>query len=339
MFQQLADWSLREFPELPWRKNRSLYRTLVSEIMLQQTTVQTVLKHFERFMSEYPTPEKFAKATEEEILIAWKGLGYYRRARNLKKACVTICEKYNGEIPLDFDSLISINGIGIYTANAILAMGANQRALALDANLERVISRIYGIKEPKGLKLQKEIAKRFNNHEICREIGPIGARVFNEALMDLGRNYCQARKASCELCFLSKDCFAFNNKVTDQLPVVVDKIKESFDLSLLRVIVEKEGKYLTYKKSSSQWLSGQNEIPTFVIKSNDPTFDQYPKINGDFHLLPSFKSGITKYKISNFVIWVNEVEAREIGLNLDDYNYSDTNLSTGSQKAIDLIRS
>jgi len=179
MFQNLAKWSLEEFSNLPWRQNRSLYRTLVSEIMLQQTTVSTVLKHFERFMQQYPTPDLFAKATEEELLIAWKGLGYYRRARNLKKACITICEKHNGEIPLDFNTLISIHGIGVYTANAILAMGADKRALALDANLERVISRIYGIKEPKGLKLQKEIAKRFNNNEICNEIVPIGARVFN----------------------------------------------------------------------------------------------------------------------------------------------------------------
>jgi len=339
MFQNLAKWSLEEFSNLPWRQNRSLYRTLVSEIMLQQTTVSTVLKHFERFMQQYPTPDLFAKATEEELLIAWKGLGYYRRARNLKKACITICEKHNGEIPLDFNTLISIHGIGVYTANAILAMGADKRALALDANLERVISRIYGIKEPKGLKLQKEIAKRFNNNEICNEIVPIGARVFNESLMDLGRNYCQARKASCEICFLSKDCFAFKNKMTDQLPVVVEKTKESFELSLLRVIVEREGKYLTYKKSSTQWLAGQNEIPTFMIDSKDPKLNQYPKIVGEFNLLPSFKSAITKYKILNFVIWVNEKEAKEMGLDLNKYSYSNTNLSTGSEKAIDLIKS
>jgi A/G-specific adenine glycosylase len=336
MFQKLANWSLGEFSELPWRKNRSLYRTLVSEIMLQQTTVSTVLKHFERFMDAYPTPNLFAKATEEELLVAWKGLGYYRRARNLKKACITICEKYNGEIPLDFDVLITIHGIGIYTANAILAMGADQRALALDANLERVISRIYGIKVPKGLKLQKEIAKRFNNNEVCNEIDFIGARVFNESLMDLGRNYCQARKASCEICFLNKECFAFKNKVTDQFPVVVEKSKESFELILLRVIVKVDGKYLTYKKTSSQWLAGQNEVPTFVISSNDNEFNQYPVIGGDFSLLPSFKSAITKYKITNIVIWVNEKEATEIGLDLNEYKYSNTNLSTGSQKAIDI---
>src|SRR5690554_2933939 len=108
MFEKLVSWSNEEFSWLPWRKSRTLYRTLVSEIMLQQTTVSTVLNHFERFMEEFPDPFAVARASDEELTISWKGLGYYRRARNLKKACEYFCATNKGEIPLDYKALIQV---------------------------------------------------------------------------------------------------------------------------------------------------------------------------------------------------------------------------------------
>lgn len=335
MNEKLINWS-KEFNHLPWRQNRTLYKTLVSEIMLQQTNVSTVLNHFEKFLLEYPAIEDIAKATDEQLTISWKGLGYYRRARNLKKACEWIVNKYEGKIPLDFHQLLEIPGIGEYTANAILGIGNNESKLALDANLERVIARLYEIKVEKGLKLQKEIKLQFEKKIICQEIEAYGGRKYNEALMDLGRNYCQARKASCILCPLNKLCLSYKNNSVSEIPNISIMKKESYELVLLRIILEKNGKYLVYKKNEKEWLSGQYEVPTFLLSSEDISLIQYSSIDGDFDYLPEFKTAITKYKITNKVLWVNEEELKAMGLDINDYFFESINLSTASTKAINL---
>jgi A/G-specific adenine glycosylase len=342
MFEKLIQWSEKEFSYLPWRKNRSLYRTLVSEIMLQQTTVGTVLNHFEKFIKEYPAIEALAMATEDQLLISWKGLGYYRRAKNLKKAAEYILKEFNGEIPLNYETLISIPGIGDYTANALLAIGANENSLALDANLERVIARFYALNEIKGPKLIKKI-KEIN--ALKNELHEYGGRKINEALMDLGRNYCQARKASCDLCFLRDKCQAYKNKNVLQIPRVLDDTQNKLasDLVLIRIILKEDQKILAYQKNEKQWLSGQFEVPTFTLFCNETNFIQYPKIEmrDTFNYLPEYKTGITRYKIINKVLWLSKEEFQALGFKLSGYTWvslddSSHNLSTASIKAINL---
>lgn len=336
MNQKLIDWSHQEFSHLPWRNNRSLYTTLVSEIMLQQTTVSTVLNHFDRFIKEYPNVQALAFATEEELLISWKGLGYYRRARNLKKACETIVEKYHGEIPLDFNELIKIPGIGDYTANALLSIGANLKAIALDANLERVLARVYGIDEFKGPKLLKKIQAEFMNGHIASEIEYLGARNLNEALMDLGRVFCQARQTNCHFCPLNLNCVAYKTNQVLQIPKVLEVKKESFELRLLRILVKKDDKFLVYKKKDNEWLHGQFEVPTFILETNDEKLKQYPKMTGDFSMLPEFKTAITKYKITNCVLWADVSDLKKMNIDISQYEWGNKNLSTASMKAIKL---
>lgn len=332
-FSNLINWSKKEFNYLPWRKNRSLYGTLVSEIMLQQTTVSTVLSHFDRFLEEYPEPKDVALASEEQLLISWKGLGYYRRARNLQKACIAICDEHNGEIPLHYETLIKIPGIGDYTANAILAIGNDEHCLAIDANLERVLSRLYGLKSLKGPKLINDIKQNVN---LTEEFNEFGGRAINEALMDLGRNYCQARKTNCDLCFMKGKCYAQKNNLVSELPFQKVKEKEKHSLTLLRVILKRGSDFAVYKKSSEQWLHGQFEVPTFILDTSDQQLNQYPRIQGDFFALPEFKSAITKYSIINKVLWVDEQEFKSLGLNLNDYEFRQKNLSTASMKSINL---
>lgn len=343
MFEKLIAWSQDEFSWLPWRKNRTIYGTLVSEIMLQQTTVSTVLNHFERFLKEYPDPFAVAAASDEQLTISWKGLGYYRRARNLKKACAYFCEHHGGEIPLNYDLLIKAPGVGEYTANAILAIGADRKALALDANLERVLSRLYGIKTEKGPKLLKELALLFSRADICDEMKSFGPRAYNEALMDLGRNFCKANKVSCELCPLSVRCQALKQGKPLSLPVKNEnKKQESFNLVLLRVIAQKNGKVLAYRKSANEWLSGQYELPTFVLESEDQALSQYPAIDFEHHhFLPEYKTLITKYKISNKVIHVDESDLSKMNIAIENYEWKDladesSNLSTATVKALDI---
>ena len=310
MVKKLIDWSLHHFNYLPWRKKRSPYRTLVSEIMLQQTTVATVLGHFEQFIQRYPNIKTLAQATEEEICVAWKGLGHYRRARNLLKAAQFIVQEHAGRIPKKYEQLVQIPGIGDYTACALMAMGRNERALCIDANIERVTCRLFGIEMARGPKLQKEIKCRLEAQEIYPDFNHYSYREFNEALMDLGRTICQANRTNCTICPAAKNCMARKDNPLNY-PIPQKKIKQYFELDLIRYVVKKGNRILVYQKTNENWLSGQYELPTFILKSKDQSLRQYPQWErGEIRPVTKLKSGITKYKIVNHVIIVSESEAR-----------------------------
>jgi A/G-specific adenine glycosylase len=342
--KRLLNWSSTEFSHLPWREKRSLYRTLVSEIMLQQTTVSTVRNHFDRFLATFPTIEILALASEEELTVAWKGLGYYRRARNLKKIAEAIVHDYGGEFPNDLEALQLIPGIGPYTASAILAIGMDLPALAVDANLERVIARLYGLKVEKGPRLQKQIQKLFCSGKIFSD-KKVSPRALNEALMDLGRTFCQARKASCELCHLKIDCIAFDSGKPLTFPIekVSAKEKEEHELELIRCYVVKNGKLLVYRKDEKEWLSGQYEVPTFILRSTDPAIKQYPLFEGK---LPKtdlvHKTGITKYRIHNHVHLLNESDLKKLNFKRPvewrDLKSEGSNFSTATLKGLKFVR-
>ena len=345
MLTSLIKWSKDQHSHLIWRQERSLYITLVSEIMLQQTTVSTVSNHIEKFLKKFPTLKSLSMSNEEEVCIAWKGLGYYRRARNLLNAAIEIEKKFNGDIPLDLEELKSIKGIGDYTANAILGIGANKRALAVDANLERVIARLYGIETAKGPKLQKEIYSRFYSKKILPQIKNGNARKINEALMDLGRVICQSRKAECILCPVQKDCKSYKEDIVEQIPNVVKKDIEKFELDLVRVLITKKNKVLGYAKSEKEWLRGQIELPTFVVQCEDKKLSQYPKSNRRFlkkelKTLTLFKTSITKYKINNYILKIPFKELSSLSVDLLGFKYFDidpekTNFSTATIKALE----
>ena len=340
--QKLIQWSQTDFTDLPWRKKRTIYGTLVSEIMLQQTTVGTVKNHYERFLQKFPDLESLATATEEEVVVAWKGLGYYRRARNLKKISEYIFTQCNGKFPNTASKLQEIPGIGPYTSNALIAIGTDARGLAVDANLERVIARLYGLKVEKGLKLQKKILELFNEDKIFSNF-KLSYRALNEALMDLGRTYCQARKASCELCPLKSDCHAFKTKTQLSFPVektVTLKSTEVHELHLLRILIIKKNKVLVYKKSDKEWLTGQYEVPTLIVSSTDIKLKQYPKLETKIaHKdLKQFKTTITKYKIVNSILVTEMKMLKEIGftekVEWREFEDEKSNLSTASSKAL-----
>lgn len=323
LFSNLIKWSESQYSHLPWREKRTLYKTLVSEIMLQQTTVGTVLNHYERFLTEYPTIFDLAKSTEEQVCISWKGLGYYRRARSLRNVAIQIVEDYEGKIPAKLDLLLKLKGIGPYTANAIVAIGADKKALAVDANLERVLARFYGVKEEKGLKLQKKLSSDFEHRKIMTEMDALSPRALNEALMDLGRIICQARKASCVLCPLKSGCKAFSSGDPLQYPVEGEKkVSEDLFIKVLRVVVKDKKKIMVYQKGEKEWLSGQWELPTFIFETNDEKLKQYPVIKAkkNYNDLVMIKTGITKYNIFNFICEM-ELEEFEVLTKNIDVNY------------------
>lgn len=310
--------------------------------MLQQTTVGTVLNHFERFLSEYPTIFDLAKATEEEVCISWKGLGYYRRARSLRNIAIQVVEDFKGQIPTNLSDLQKLKGIGPYTANAIVAIGADKKALAVDANLERVLARFYGVTEEKGLKLQKRLWSDFEHKKIMAEMDGMSPRALNEAMMDLGRIICQARKATCLICPLASKCKARLSGEPLDYPVEgAKKEKQDLYINVLRVLVTDNKKILVYKKSATEWLSGQWELPTFIIETNDEKLKQYPHINykKNIEKLPMIKTGITKYNIYNYVLEMELEDFEKLAKKVEiDYEFKTNdpklNASTSTLKVL-----
>jgi len=332
MFKILLDWSRQKFCHLPWRQEHDAYYVLVSEIMLQQTTVGTVINHYDKFIAKFPTIFSLAKATDHEMHLAWKGLGYYRRAKNLQNAAKEIVAKYKGVIPKSRDQLLSIKGIGPYTCEAIMAFAYDEKALALDANIERVVARYFGIDGVKGPKFQKIIYEKFWKKEIFAGKHPW--RNLNSALMDLGRTICQARKADCLLCPLKGECVSLKENKVLERPQAVLKKEQFFELHLVRLI-SNDGVY-GYQKKKGEWLEGQFELPTFVISTDDKVFKQYPPKIFKVDKSKVIKTSITKYKIFNYPLEMSIAELKKMGFK--KLNKSEIeNLSTASQKILKKI--
>lgn len=323
----LINWSKREFHHLPWRKNRSLYGTLVSEIMLQQTTVATVRNKFESFLKRFPDIQTLAKASEEEVCMEWKGLGYYRRARLLRQAAIALVQECGGEFPSERHELKKLSGIGDYTASAIVAIGHDLDEIAIDANIERVISRLYGLGEFKGPHLHKAVRELFENGELIPK--GVSARDYNEALMDLGRVYCQARKAECVMCPLSGECVAQASGEAIAFPREKDseQVKEKHHAILIRVLDYNQTSIKGIERLPHEWLAGQIELPTFVLESSDKNFDRYPQWTGK---LPDevmrIKSTITKYRFENIVVHSKISKMHDYKLDAEAVNFSSVTL-------------
>ena len=298
-FQQLANWSEQEYSALPWRQNRTLYTTLVSEIMLQQTTVGTVLNRYSDFLKTFPEITTLAKASEEELRVAWQGLGYYRRAANLLKASQVLSQS---GFPECEEKLKEIPGIGPYTASAILAIGHDKPALAVDGNLKRVMSRYFLIDTPYEKGLDDDIRALLNNKQFHSLLKKIGSRKINEALMDLGRTVCRVKNPLCLTCPLKENCKAFKKGNQQELPVRLKKAVKLIPLKLSRYICIEDGKLLLYKKIKGEWLENQWEVPTAIIKCEDSSLKQYPLYAIEIPKEKPLKTGITKYKIENFPI-------------------------------------
>ncbi|MCM8537477.1 MAG: hypothetical protein NE334_16165 [Lentisphaeraceae bacterium] len=299
-FKELVSWSDSEYSSLPWRHNRTLYTTLVSEIMLQQTTVGTVLPKFQSFLDKFPTIESLASSTDEDLREAWQGLGYYRRAVNLLKACKDL--QSTDSFPEDETELQKITGIGPYTASAIRAIGHDLPALAVDGNLKRVLSRYLEDFTPYEKGLDDSLRKLLTNKEFSKILTQLGPRKVNEALMDLGRVICRVKNPLCLTCPLKPNCKAYKNATQEKLPVRTKKAQKLIDLNLIRFIsFNEQDEILLYKKNDKEWLADQWELPTVAINPED-SFKQYPHTQLKIPNSTPLKTGITKYRIYNYAV-------------------------------------
>ena len=199
--------------DLPWHLQRTPYSVWVSEIMLQQTQVATVIPYYQRFMQSFPDVQALAAASLDQVLEHWAGLGYYSRARNLHRTAQLVCEHHNGAFPADLEQLQALPGIGRSTAGAILAQAFGQRAVILDGNVKRVLTRQAGIAEwPGTTAVQKQL------WELADQLTPQERLAdYTQAIMDLGATLC-TRKPDCQRCPVTHSCIAFQQNLTAQIP-------------------------------------------------------------------------------------------------------------------------
>jgi A/G-specific adenine glycosylase len=266
---RLLDWYRLQGRSLPWRGHPDPYAVWVSEIMLQQTRVETVIPYFEKWMRLFPSIKDLASASEQEVLNAWEGLGYYSRARNLHKAAQLVVARYAGELPSDLKSLRGLPGIGRYTAGAIASIAFNRDEPTLDGNLRRVFARLFDVSEPADAPAGKEILWKL----AAEHLPPGQAGDYNQALMDLGATICLPRKPRCLLCPLMELCQARANGTQEGRPVLKPKKETPHYTHAAGVVFRQAGaivqsEVLLAKRPSKGLLGGMWEFPNGRVNGN-----------------------------------------------------------------------
>ena len=319
--KKILNWYDINKRSLPWRKKASTqkkqYFTLVSEFMLQQTQVATVIPFFERFINNLSSLSKLANVEEKKLIKLWEGLGYYSRARNLKKTAQLIIRDFNGKIPRDFVKLKSLPGIGNYTASAIMAIAFNKPFIPLDGNVERILKRYLYLKK------NKEIQK--NNLSKIKSVLGLSSRSsdYAQALMELGALICKPSNPACDQCPISKNCRSYKKKDFN----LAKSVKKNKDKYFILKVYKKNQRYLLVKNTKFNFLKNLSIFPMEEL-SNPKNFNknlnfklsninmnikiQYPKDNQKFsssywverkkmnrYMLPSFTKKIVQYLEKN----------------------------------------
>jgi A/G-specific adenine glycosylase len=294
----LLRWYAKNKRDLPWRliKKNDLpnpYYIFVSEYMLQQTTVPTVKKRFEEFITIWPTLKDLAKTTEPKILRFWSGLGYYSRARNLLKAAKIIDKNLNTKIPNTYEDLIKLPGVGDYTAKAILGIGYNQPVMPLDANIERIFARLYALNHPL-IKIKKILfakshfflSKKYSSNLI-------------QSFMDYGSLICTPRNPHCSICKIQNYCLGYEKKIQNKIPLKIKKQKlKRKKYTRAYVLINEKEEILVRVRPSRGMLASMLEVPNdkWVEKKNLLKKDiLLNKINQKFN-----RKGSLVYSFSHF---------------------------------------
>ena len=295
---KLLSWYKKNKRFLPWRqeqvnKNPNPYFIFVSEYMLQQTTVPTVIKRFEEFIKKWPTLKKFSKISEPSILSFWSGLGYYSRARNLLKAAKIIDKNFMGQIPNNLDDLLSLPGVGDYTAKAILGIGFNKPTMPLDANIERIIARIFAYQHP-----ISDIKNKLKEQSI-NFISPKSSSKLIQAFMDYGSLVCTPRNPKCNICLIQIHCKSYAQNIQNLIPVKKKrKSKKLKKFSRAYIFSNEKNEILIRKRPAKGMLASMLEVPNdeWVKNKKDLVQDKMIlNINSELE-----SKGLIKYSFSHF---------------------------------------
>ena len=267
---RLLSWYDREKRDLPWRTSRDPYHVLVSELMLQQTRMDVVLPYFERWIERWPTVVDLAAATEDEVLAAWSGLGYYRRARFLLAAAQAIVARHAGVVPGDVAALRDLPGIGPYTAAAVASIAYDVPVAVMDGNVERVLARLLAEVRQPGADRKRTLAEAARRL-VMGLVGedpqamepPEGLRPsdWNQAMMELGALVCTPGEPSCPLCPWRRSCIGYRSGLAAELPRKRPK-KPTRDVTLAMAVVRRDEHVLLVQRAEGTLLSGMWELPT-----------------------------------------------------------------------------
>jgi A/G-specific adenine glycosylase len=264
LIESLLKWFAKQKRQLPWRETRDPYRIWISEVMLQQTRVATVIPYYHRFLETFPDIEALAKAKDSVLMKAWEGLGYYARVRNLRQAAQTVVKQYKGKLPTSYQELIKLKGFGTYTAASVASLAFGEDCAAVDGNVMRVLARLYAIESD----IRKTAAKR-EFQRIAEALLPQGkAGQFNEALMELGATVCKPKNPACEVCPLHRNCKAFQEGRVNELPRKSPKAAIPHHQIAISV-VHKNGKVLIALRPSEGLLGNLWEFPGGKCKGEE----------------------------------------------------------------------
>lgn len=257
--QRLLDWYARSGRDLPWRRTRDPYAIWISEIMLQQTQVKTVLPYYDRWLKQFPTVKILAAAGQQTVLKAWEGLGYYARARNLHRAAQMIVERFDGVFPSNFDDAMSLPGIGRTTAGGILSSAFNLPLPIMDGNVKRVLARLIGLDVPPAKALDRlwEISTNL--------VPPDHGRDFNQAFMDLGATLCTPHNPACLICPWQADCQAYQQNRQAELPISERKKPLPHKSFGLVAMINQQNQALIYQRPEKGLLGGLWDFPNVEV--------------------------------------------------------------------------
>ena len=259
---QLIDWYSKNGRDLPWRQTNNPYIIWLSEIILQQTRVEQGMPYFYKFVEAYPTVKDFAEADEEDLLRLWQGLGYYSRVRNMHKAAKAVMTEFDGVFPSTYEDVITLTGVGEYTAAAISSFSINQKKAVLDGNVFRVLARYFGIDTAINSTAGKKQFLKIANEVISDKFPGL----YNQAIMDFGATVCKPKAPECENCILRLDCVAFSKNLIASLPIKT-KGKPSRNRYFNYFIIEKDGAYVFTKRGADDVWANMYEFP--LIETNE----------------------------------------------------------------------
>ena len=315
----LFAWYDRNGRDLPWRRRwpemAPAYHVWLSEIMLQQTVVATVIPYFLEFTRRWPSINMLAAAPADDVLTAWAGLGYYARARNLHKAAIIVAEEWDGEfhppnVSCSYDShLRSLPGVGPYTAGAIAAIAFGQQAIVVDGNIERILSRYFGIETPIG-NAKNEISEAYQS------LLPVDRPSdLPQALMDYANAVCTPKRPRCEECCLAGSCIAFAKSIVQQLPKKPAKMGKPLRRSVVFVAVNHCGQLFLHRRPEKGLLGGTLAFPETGLSSKtiDPNLnDSAAPFVADWVLLDKHVSHVFTHFVVNADIYFTYVDANAV---------------------------
>ena len=305
--RELVEWFDREKRNLPWRQTTDPYKIWVSEVMLQQTRVETVIPYYKRFLDKFPTPEIFAYAPEEEILKTWEGLGYYSRVRNLQAGVREVVETYGGVVPDNRVDISKLKGVGPYTAGAVLSIAYGKPEHAVDGNVMRVLSRVLHIYDDIALPKTKKVFEE----AVMELIDPAHASSFNQGLMELGALICTPTSPKCLLCPVREYCRAFEAGDAAQLPVKSKKIKMKNLLYKVYIARDAQGRYLMEKREASGLLANMWQFPMVEIKEGENPLEKLSE-RYDVEVRSEIRPVISFKHVFSHLTWHIEAEAIEV---------------------------